>query len=114
MTYSSPVFTETQRQAFDFLTDHRCRLVLQILQTGDASTQTIAEEIVRRGNGVLRMPIATLYNNMLRLEALQLVVVNHIDSTRPGRARRIYSITPFGRACLTTYLTATAEPLPSP
>ncbi len=113
MKNAQPKYTDAQRQAFDFLTDHRCRLALQILEDKNACTQAIADEIVRRGNGVLRMPVATMYNNMLRLEALQLVVVNQIDSTRPGRARRIYTITQFGRACLTTYLTATADSLPS-
>ncbi len=81
------------------LKGHLDAIVLAALAGEPAHGYAIIEEIRRRSGGVFNLPEGTVYPALHRLEKAG--AVNSDWTTAPtGRRRRVYTLTPQGRASL--------------
>jgi PadR family transcriptional regulator PadR len=87
----------------DTLRGHLESLVLAVLERGPAHGLEVIRRLESGGRGALRLKEGTLYPALYRLEASGLVKAEWEDNTegRRGPRRRIYRLTPKGKAQLT-------------
>ncbi len=102
-----------QRRLIACLNDDRAKLVLAyLIREQEASAGSIAKRLPALIGQVLRFPTTTIYTLLLKLEGLDLVTISRLDRTSPGRPRNFFTITPFGRSFLDTYLTRLGPVIP--
>lgn len=76
--------------------------VLKLLESGEMYGYQMAEALERRSEGVVAMGHSTLYPLLYKLESKGLVEVSS-ERVEGGRRRKYYSLTPSGRAWLSSH-----------
>ncbi len=76
--------------------------VLKLLESREMYGYQMAEALEERSEGVVAMGHSTLYPLLYKLESQGLVTVSS-ERVESGRRRKYYSITPNGRAWLSSH-----------
>lgn len=82
----------------DVLRGHLAGLVLSVLEPKPLHGYGVAETLRARSGGAITVPSGTVYPALYRLERLGLVSSSW--GTVSSRRRRVYKLTPAGRAAL--------------
>lgn len=82
----------------DALRGHLGSLILAVVEDGPMHGYGIAEALNKRSGGLVDLPTGTVYPALRRLE--QLGCLQSRWNLTNGRRRRMYEITPYGKATL--------------
>jgi PadR family transcriptional regulator PadR len=83
----------------EMLKGHLDMIVLATLSAGPAHGYAVIEEMKRRSGDAFDLPEGTVYPVLHRLEEAGLLSSRWVTA-RPGRRRRVYSLTARGRRAL--------------
>jgi PadR family transcriptional regulator, regulatory protein PadR len=84
-----------RRMSADLLRGHLDRLLLAVLAEAPGHGYELSQRLAQRSGGELAVHEGSLYPALHRLERGRLV--ESMWSTRDGRRRRVYRLTPAGR-----------------
>jgi PadR family transcriptional regulator PadR len=82
----------------ELLKGHLDLLILAALRSGPRHGYAVIESLSERSGGVFELPEGTVYPALHRLERQGLLASRW--STESGRRRRVYRLTPAGKAAL--------------